>query len=218
MLEMPRGKTLTIKPKRKPRMSRKWKRKFSRPMTNMLNKCYCKRFVTKNAISGSDVAPAAGIAYAFSLDEVPGYTDFTNMFDQYQITGIAYRFVINKNDSEGITTAANKGSFVRIMHVVDHNDTSTPTSFAELQQFPYVKEEWLSDSRPVSRWYYQTPSILNTVNSLVANNYNPTFKKWLDTGYPGTRHYGLKVFYDQHYAGRFWQLEMKYYVKLKEIR
>lgn len=214
---MPRGKTLTIAPRKRARTTRKWKRKFAARPSRMLNKCYCKRFVIKATINGSDLIPSAGLAYGFSLNDVPGYTDFTNMFDQYQIAGVAYRFVVNR-DQDSMTTPANQGYFMRIMHTIDHSDATTPTSFGELQQYPYVKEEWLSDSRPVTKWYFQKPAVLTTVNSVIANNYNPSYNKWIDTGYPGTVHYGLKLVYDNHYAGRSLFIECKYYVKLKEIR
>lgn len=209
---------MTISAPRKRPRQRKWKRKFLRKgMLPQMNKCYCKRFVVKATIGGSDVVPANGQALKWNLNDVPGVSDFTNMFDQYQIAGVAYRFVVNRDD-QGQSTAGNKGFFIRLMHVQDFNDATTPTSFAELQQYPYVKEIWLNEARPVSKWYYMKPAVLNTINSLIANNYNPKKNVWIDTGYPGTDHYGLKFFYDQHYAGRTLFIEAKYYIKLKEIR
>lgn len=183
----------------------------------MMNKCYCKRFVIKATIAGSDLTPSNGQAIKWTLNDVPGVTDFTNMFDQYQIAGVSYRFVINKDD-QSQTTTGNKGNFIRLMHVADYNDSTTPVNFVELQQYPYVKEIWLNENRPVSKWYYMKPSVLNTINSQVLNNYQPKKNVWIDTSYPGTDHYGLKMFYDQHYAGRTLFIEAKYYIKLKEIR
>lgn len=213
---MPRGRPRN--PKRKFAKRGKWKRKImNKGLGPIVNKCYCKRFVVKATIGGSDLTPANGQAFKWNLSDTPSTTDFTNMFDQYCIAGVAYRFVLNKDDNSQ-TTAANRGSFIRIMAVNDFNDATAPTSFAELQQYPYVKEIWLNESRPTSKWYYQKPSVLNTINSLVANNYNPRKNTWIDTGYPGTDHYGLKIFYDQHFAGRTIFVEAKYYIKLKEIR
>lgn len=184
----------------------------------MMNKCYCKRFVVKLSISGNDVTPYGPLNATFKLDDTPSYTDFTNMFDQYQLSGIAYRFVITKDDQAGSITAVNRGTYVRLMHVIDHNDSAQATAFTDIQQYPQMKENWLSDSRPVTKWYYQKPAVLTTVNSLIANNYNPGYNKWIDTGYPGTLHYGVKGYYEGHYAGRNLVMECKYYIKLKEIR
>lgn len=209
----------TAPARKRSRTQRKWKRKFSRKVARpLVNKCYCKRFVVKATIAGNDTTPYNGQSFKWNLNDIPGVSDFTNMFDQYQIAGIAYRFVVNKDEQAGSIVAANRGNYIRLMMVNDYNDSTSPTSFSELQQYPYVKEMWLTDTKPVTKWFYQKPTVLNTINSQVLNNYNPMRKCWIDTSYPGTDHYGLKIFYEGHYAGRTLILECKYYIKLKEIR
>lgn len=165
-------------------------------------------------IAGSDTTPGGSYAWAFSLNEVPAYTEFTALFDQYKINRIQYRFVLTRNPD---LATVNKGFMTRIMTVIDHDDTGVALSFAELQQYPKASEVWLSESKPVTRWRSIRPATLNhTYNGVVANAYTVKYNQWLDTGFTNVYHYGLKANYDQLYAGCTVFLECRYHMSFKD--
>ena len=66
--------------------------------------------------------------YNFSLQDVPGYTDFTGLFDYYKITGIRFKVIpYLQSDSNSVGTTNNSGN-PPIFYVVDTNDGSAPVS------------------------------------------------------------------------------------------
>lgn len=190
------------------------RRRIVRKRTTSLNTLKTSRFVIKQDIPGNDTTPGGTYAWAFSLNEVPGYTEYTTLFDQYKINRIQYRFVLKRNPD---FANVNKGFMTRIMTVIDHDDTTLPASFAELQQYPKANEIWLNDNRPVTRWRSLKPSTLNyTYNGVVANAYTVKYNQWLDTGFTNTYHYGLKLAYDQLYAGCSVFVECRYHMEFKD--
>ena len=67
-------------------------------------------------------------AYNFSLNDIPGYTDFTGLFDYYKITGIRIKAIpYLQTDSNSVGTTNNSGN-PPIFYVVDTNDGSSPVS------------------------------------------------------------------------------------------
>lgn len=66
--------------------------------------------------------------YNFSLQDVPGYTDFSGLFDYYRITGIRVKVIpYLQSDSNSVGTTNNSGN-PPIFYVVDTNDGSAPVS------------------------------------------------------------------------------------------
>lgn len=187
-----------------------------RPLRRATQKVFAaKRWVMKLALNGDDAVPTGQVASVFSLSDVPAYTDITNLFDAYKITGIRYRWLINRNPDLN-TTAGYKGRYVRINHVVDHND-SLGTTLAELQQYPNMKEEWLNDAKQRTRWYYMKPNTLDLgYTSGLISNYAEQYNRWIGTNDTGAVYYGIKWIYDSLYAGQQLQFECQYYIKAKQ--
>jgi hypothetical protein len=76
--------------------------------------------------------PAVGYARAFELDELPGYTDFTTLWDQYRITRVDYK-IIPRNNVQSLTTTATATTAIMPTISVwwDPDDASTPTLVGE---------------------------------------------------------------------------------------
>lgn len=203
------------------------KRKFKRALKKYFRKrplrsiarsnaLVTKRFVFKQVYAGSDATPSLAAGLTFSLADVPAYTEFTSLFEEYKIAGIAYRFVITRNPD---LLAVNKGYIPRVMFCHDHTDSTTPSGFAELQQYPKVKEIWLRTDYPASKWYWLKPNTIDVgYTSGVASNYGVNYKRWIDASNSSTPYYGLKFIYDQLYAGMQLFVECKYYMKFKGVK
>lgn len=175
-----------------------------------------KRFVTlKVNLLGNDTIPGVLGGTSFSLADVPGLTDFTALFDQYKLTGVAYRWVVNKDP---MVPTTNK-FYPRLFWVHDYDDANTPGSRDELYQYPKGKEFWFTDNKQSTRWYYLKPAKANVGYEGTTNSwYSPDWKSWIDMASTGVPHYGLKYGTETQYAGINIQLQCKYYVLCKNSR
>jgi hypothetical protein len=81
----------------------------------------CHRFVRRDLIpvDAGTAGVEVGLAFSFSLDQLPNYTDFTNLFDHYSIDRIDLVAV------PGINT-------VQITFCIDLDDAVAPTGIADL--------------------------------------------------------------------------------------
>jgi hypothetical protein len=76
--------------------------------------------------------PPVGFARAFQLDELPGYTDFTTLWDQYRITRVAYRIIPRVNvQTLAIQAVVTTAVMPTISVWWDPDDATTPTLVGE---------------------------------------------------------------------------------------
>lgn len=190
------------------------KKNYQRVAMNALT---TKRFCFGGDNGGSDAIPSAGGAKFFTLSDLPNHTEFTALFDQYMLVGVSYRWVIIKDPAK-VQTAANQGSYPRIMWVHDHDSAQTPTSFAELQQYPKCQEFYFTTDKQCTPWYYvKTAVAIQMYQGIATSAYGSKWKQWIDSTYPGTQHYGLRYFYAENYTAQAIRLECKYHLKFKSV-
>lgn len=176
------------------------------------------RFCIKPVIPGLDATPLGGVAYTFSLNDTINPSEFVNLFEEYKINRILYRFVLDR-DSDHATTATNRGFATRVMWVHDHTDSTAPASFAELQQYQHCREAWLDTNRQSTKWFSLKPNTIDLgYTTVVANNYGPNYKRWIDTANQSAPYYGLKVFYSNLYAGVQLYVECKLLMSFKGVK
>lgn len=129
------------------------------------------------------------------LSAVEGYTDFTNLYDRYKITGIKATFIYQSDSS-----AVNSSSVLpTMMYAVDKDDL-TPDSFSQIRQKQDMKRKILTANRPFSVFWrpkkQMTVSSLATEVDAVATNTG-----WNNCGFPGINHLGLKFYLNNLYGG-----------------
>ena len=74
-------------------------------------------------------------AFNFSLQDVPGYTDFSGLFDFYKITGIRFKAIpYLQADSNSVGTTNNSGN-PPIFYAVDTNDGNVPVSVNSVLEY-----------------------------------------------------------------------------------
>lgn len=184
-----------------------------------LNSLVTKRFVFKTTVAGSDVSSSAGGSSQFVLSDVPGYTEFTNMFDQYKLTGVRYRWVNFRDPTSNYNTAsALNGVFPRVGWVHDYDESSTPGSFAQLQEYDTFREVYLRSDTNASRWFWIKPKFLRQLYQFVGTGYEVAPEQWLSTNVSSTPFYGLKYFYDGVTNGNQLRLECYYYLSFKSVK
>jgi len=124
------------------------------------------------------------IATAQSLTDVPNYTEFTALYDQYKICGIKYTFMFNKNTATLGTTAQD---IPFLYTVYDNNDSNGLGSQLEAVQYANFKANQIT----YKTTRYLRPFITQPIGS------SPTQVRsikspWLSTQTDPVPHFGLK--------------------------
>lgn len=182
------------------------------------------RFQFLEIISGAD-GTTVGRSSNFKLSDLPNYTEFTALFDQFRISRIKYRWVVNRNPDYGGAVVTNiyntvvQGVYPRIMWVHDYDGGAVPANFADLQQYPSMKEVYLTPDKPYTKWYYIKPARLAVEYETAAlSAYRPTWSGYLDVASVDTPFYGIRMFADGLNTGIQLRLECWYELEFKNVR
>ena len=145
-----------------------------------------------NAATG--VTTPINTPLAFQLAQLPNFSEFTSLYDQYQIKGI--RVNIQPLLTEGIASAVSGSTaiwgFPKLSTVIDYDDTATPVNedvylqYGSLRQTPAFKEH--------VRYFKPKVKIGSLDNAGVVTANNVKGGQWLDTGLSNVLHYGLKIY------------------------
>lgn len=167
--------------------------------------------------NGAAVAPNAD---NFQLLSLPNVTEFSNLFDQYQISGVltTVRYTCNT------ATASSKLGLPTLYWCYDNDDGTAITSMAELTQRKHSSKLLSSPAKIFCR-----PSTVSEIyRSALTTGYAPDWKKWIDMTTTDIPHYGIKFFLllptstltadtDHDYPGKI-IVEHKYYMRFRGIR
>lgn len=88
-----------------------------------VNTLTTKRWANYTALTGNDAIPQQVTGLFFKLNDLSGSADFTNLFDQYMIKAIQYRWTLKINP-DLVTTTANRGLYPYLKWVHDHDDVT----------------------------------------------------------------------------------------------
>lgn len=143
-----------------------------------VRRCYLTSIVTSTLQSYG--------ALSFKLSDLPATSDFVNLFDEYMITKIKLQFIPTNATAQlpAITTYSTPW----FMIVVDHDDSTVPTTYDTLLQYPRCKI--VSMTRGFNLTF--TPKSAKMIyQSAVATAYG-TNKSYIDMANPDVPHYGIK--------------------------
>lgn len=120
----------------------------------------------------------------FSLNNLPNVSEFTNLFDNYQITYIKlYVYLKLTPDAATAATAA-----YPIMHVRrDHDDSAAPP---DIYEYSNIQRRQLSPNRPFI--LKLKPAVRGEIASSGVTTFTPRWRVWLPTTNPEVPHYGMK--------------------------
>lgn len=231
----PRSRNRKTYKKRPYKNIKKWRPSTRRsvPMRNMVytfnrsKLAFEARLVNTSNTSGTAWVEARGMD--FSLTELPNYSEFGTMFDQYRICGVKVTWtpLTNAYGSRQQGTGVNAPSYCpQLLTYIDLDDSTDPSidAFADLFENSRVKVRSLDRPRSV----FLRPRVINVIrNDTVPNDaysLNPR-KEWLDMGTPGILHYGLKSFINCPTVSTItddptfrYQLSIKYYFQCRHVR
>lgn len=71
------------------------------------------------------------VAFNFSLNDMPGYSELQAMFEEYKINGVLFRWMPYQTESNSTGTVNNVGN-IPVIFAVDKTNSSAPASVNEL--------------------------------------------------------------------------------------
>lgn len=163
--------------------------------------------------------------YSFTIQDMPNYTEITNLFDSYRIARIKVKFLPRFNAFDGSNTTDTtlpgvtnqQGTNLHI--IVDPKSQTGPTgvySRANMNNFlESGKVRTYNGNRPVTVYY--KPVVSDSLTSGARFLSAP----WLPTGSPSP-HYGFHAFaQDVNMTGTFgqsWDVFVTFYIQAKGIK
>lgn len=161
--------------------------------------------------------------FASRFNDIQNYTEFTTLFDQYMITGVAYyiHLVTNPDNSAGQTTQTGYTTTYPVLwSVIDYDDDSN-LPLSGMREKQGVKRTVMKPNKMIKR-YVPFPRVSQEIyNSGVTTAYSMAPPLWVDCNSPAAPHYGIKFCVDaeaQTTQTYNIQIERKYYFKLKGVQ
>lgn len=193
--------------------SRRYKKKTSNkkkstyrkkyPIVNTKNKIHS---FTRTAILTSPnmtaTTTATGGNIGFTLSQVPNYTEYTALFDQYRIKAVKISIIPELTQGTLNSGAINAGS---IWTTIDHTDLASPANVDEILQYDKLKR---GRTTSIHTRYVR----VNTIEDNMVD-----YNKWHSTADSNEQYYGVKFWREALGSGTLpTKLIVKYYLQFKD--
>lgn len=178
---------------------------------------YFKRFAFKTNINPVPGDVAYG-ALSFALDQLPAWSEFAALFDQYRIEKIDLVFSA-RLDSSSFSANPSQSYSPRLFTLVDNDDTTVPTGADDLRQSARCQFALCKPDEFVKRSF--VPKVLGAIyNSVTSTGYALSNSTWLDMASPSLPHYGMKFAVENlsQIAGQSIQVEVSYHLAFRDTR
>lgn len=137
-----------------------------------------------------------GFGYTYQLNDVINPTDFTTLFDQYRIRGVAT--IITPTFQVGNMGPPTAGNLVYegcdVQWMIDLDDATTPTTVTEMSERAAHRKRLVGD-KPLSM-FLRPRALTNIYNGTLPADAHGLSRRseWIDMSNSQVPHYGLKVF------------------------
>lgn len=203
--------------RRKTRMARSRKQYYSRP--NQIRQPV--QYFTRSYYSPAHITiptggPAVGYSDNFLLSSMPDVSDFTSLYDQYQIKAIKYKLIPRISNAGPSGAVGNPSILGNIWSVIDYDDSNVPTSLTTLLQYQNLKRTQYHQTH--SR-YIAAPTVDIGAGTPLTSSVVKR-RQWIDCSNINIQHYGIKLWVDGS-LGSYplsFDLHVKYYMAFKNVR
>lgn len=193
---MTRRRAAVRRPKRMPRT--KWLGKRARAGSRQVHS-YKRTFRVADVIASynatTGVTTPINVPVSFNLTQLPGYGEFTSLYDQYKINGI--RVNVQPLLTEGIASAVsgstNVWGFPKFSSVIDYDDTFLPADENVLLQYGSLKQTGAFKEH--KRFFKPKIRVASLDSGSTVTSNVVTKAPWIDVGNPTVPHYGIKLFH-----------------------
>lgn len=133
--------------------------------------------------------PADGVAKHFELDNLPGYTDFTTLFDQYRFTRVDFKLIPRVNVNTFAVVAVTTTAVMPVISVwFDPDDSTDPLLVGESLEVENVIH---SSGYHIIEGHFKPKAAIGAYGG--AFTQFAEFDGWVDCTSDDTQWYGLKA-------------------------
>lgn len=186
------------------------------PRSNLKTDDYAfKRSFIGTTVTGNVAYNPFTAGIQFTLNQLPSWGEFANLFDRYMITYV--KMYVHLKIDPSAQTAAN-ASFPKLYWIKDFDDANAPASINEMREHSKCQYRVLNPNRPVVIGI--KPSVLSLAyRSAVTSTYVPKWRQWIDMATTDVPHYGIKVAIDNLQNTNYQvDFEYKVWIKCKDTR
>lgn len=144
-----------------------------------------KRKVQFSAITLSPNTVAQNGALSFKLDDIPQYTDLTNLFDSYCIRRVKVDFIATVND---FTASFVDSEIPQVLTVIDKNTTTTLSGVDNVMAYQNCRQ--FGANRNFSRSL--RPHYIGSASTAMGSVPVEVKQNWIPTSSYSLPHYGLQ--------------------------
>lgn len=179
---------------------------------------YFKRSVyTPNAYTSNNLTDVF-FAQVFRLNDLPNFTEFQNLYDQYCIKGVKVtlmpKFDTATQTGTGTTPTA-QHVMNRVVSCLDYDDNTALTNIGEALQ--YQNHKMSKGIRDHSR-YFKPKALLEAYGGIGQTHYMPKSNMWIDIANANTPHYALKWVITSCPLNLQYDMKVDYYLAFKNVR
>lgn len=156
-------------------------------------------------------------SHSFQLDKLAGYTDFTNLYDAYKITGVKVYF--DYSPDYNVTYNPMGVALPKLWVKVDHDDNNAPT-LTELTESTKTRCLRFTDSKLTQSIFVKPSTLSPLYKGGVSWGYAPKFGQWIDTSNADIPHLGLKLGAQGVPSVNLGKITIrcKYYLTMKDVQ
>jgi len=171
-----------------------------------------KRTARYGSVTANNIADVKD-GYSFTLDQVPNYTEFTALYDQFKINAVKISFLPQMTENISLSSFNNPYASSRFFSALDYNSASAPATIDKVREYQSCK--WTPILKTHKRYF--KPRIVDA-----GGIYNPG-RPWLncDTAY-NQEHFGLifgiQAMSSTSTASMLYEIEVKYYLSFKNVK
>lgn len=164
-----------------------------------------------------------GFSYSFTLSDLPDYTEYTKLFDQFRINMVKIYFIPNGNVNQIDPVIATQPSdyWNCIYTAIDTNDTTAPNNDNVLRQYSTFK---FSPNLKIHKRIVYPKPLIELYKSAVTTGYSnlPNSQKmWVSTNDSTIPYYGIKGGFDNPTATNgylYYKVQMVYYMSFRNSK
>lgn len=159
--------------------------------------------------------PSVGYADFFTLNSLPDFTDFTALYDQYQIKAVKYTLLPRISNAGPSGAVGNPSILGNIWSVLDYDDSNVPTSLNQLLQYQNLKR---TQYHKIHSRFIKPTVQLGVGSPLTSSAIKK--RQWLDAASTAIPHLGIKLWVDGS-LGSYpltFDLQVKMYLAFKNVR
>lgn len=154
-------------------------------------------------------------ALTFQLSDLPNYTEFTNLYDQYSVRGIKLSLIPRFSQVSNVSATLGNNESPQIFSAIDFDDSSPPNSANDLVQYQNCK---ITRGHKVHARYWKPSSLNAMYRSATSTGYNVRKGQWIDTSQADVPHYGFKfVMTKTQNITLVYDLHVEFYLAMKSV-